>query len=339
MRIALLALVLSLVAAAPAAAAVEIHAHRGGPVAAGVPVTPEDTQESFAFGDSIGADVVELDAKLSSDRVPMVMHDATLDRTTDCDGQISQRTAAELAACHVDVIGTEADIRQVPGATVAIPKLADVLAWAKANDVHLNLEIKNQPTDPDYDGSSGFATAVLDAVTASGVPRDHVLIQSFWPPNLDVAKAAGFRTSFLTLAQSNNGSIEVAQSRGYDVMSPAWPPSSNPTDYVQRAHAAGKPVVPYTFNKADEVQAAVEAGVDGVIANDVIVAQHVIYGVDCPTSRTREASQRKSLARIRKARNRARGTNRIRLSAEVKRINGKRQAAKRLRLKVCTPGA
>jgi glycerophosphoryl diester phosphodiesterase len=341
MRIALLALLAALLVAAPAAhAAVEIHSHRGGPVAAGVPVTPEDTQEAFEYGHSIGADVVELDAKLSSDRVPVVIHDATLDRTTDCTGQVAQRNAAELAQCHVDILGTDTTIKQVPGSTVAIPKLADVLVWAKANGVKLNLEIKNQPTDPDYDGSPGFATAVLDAVTASGIPRDHVLVQSFWPPNLDVAKAAGYRTSFLTLAQSNNGSIEVAQARGYDVMSPAWPPSSNPADYVRRAHAAGKPVVPYTFNQADEVVAAVEAGVDGVIANDVIVAQRVVYGVDCPTARTREEGARASLAKARAARARAaRGAPRARAGAKVGRANVKRQTAKRLRLKVCTPGA
>ncbi|HEX8745282.1 MAG TPA: glycerophosphodiester phosphodiesterase family protein, partial [Thermoleophilaceae bacterium] len=103
MRSALLALVLTLALAAPAAAAVEIHSHRGGPIAAGEPITPEDTQEAFEFGHENGADIVELDAKLSSDRVPVVIHDATLDRTTDCTGQVAQKSAAELAACHVDV--------------------------------------------------------------------------------------------------------------------------------------------------------------------------------------------------------------------------------------------
>ena len=334
-----IALVLALLAAAaPVSAEVAIHGHRGGPVVAGDPFSPEDTQTAFDFADSIGTDVVELDAKLTSDGVPVIIHDATLDRTTDCAGEVAQRSAADLAGCHVDVIGTEDNIKQVPGARVPIPKLADVLSWAKANGVKLNLEIKNQPTDPDYDPGSGFATRVLDTVVASGIPRDHVLIQSFWPPNLDVAEGAGFRTAFLSLANSSNGTVEFAQSRGYEVVSPAWPIPNAP-DYVRRAHAAGKEVVPYTFNTADEVREAVEAGVDAVIANDVVVAQRVIYGTDCPAARLREAKLRSSLTKARARRNRARGAARRTAQTSVVRANVKRQAAKRLRLKVCTPGA
>ena len=337
-RLAPLTLVLLLLVLAGPAAAVEIHSHRGGPIAAGEAFTPEDAQPAFEFGHSIGTDVVELDAKLSSDGVPVVIHDATLDRTTDCSGQVGQKSLAELAGCHVDTIGTDTKLKPVAGARVPVPKLADVLAWAKANGVKLNLEIKNQPTDPDYDPSPGFATTVIQAVTASGIPRDHVLVQSFWPPNLDVAKAAGYRTSYLSLEPTNEQAIEFAASRGYDVLSPAWPLSDDPADYVRRAHARGLPVVPYTFNIAEEVEAAVKAGVDAVITNDVIVAQRVIYGVDCPAGRLRESKLRAALLRARRVRDRARGAARVRAQASVRRVNGKRQAAKRTRLKVCTPG-
>lgn len=339
-RLALGAIAISLALAAPASAVTAIHAHRGGPLEAGAPAFPEDAQPAFERAHSIGADVIELDAKLTSDDVPVVIHDATLDRTTDCTGQVAQKTAAELAACHVDVLGTDSTIKQVPGATVAVPRLADFLAWAKEAKAHINLEIKNQPTDPDYDSSPAFARAILAAVSASGIPTDRVLIQSFWPPNLDEAKAAGFRTSFLSLSQTNDGSIEFAQSRGYDVLSPAWPPSSDPKAYVDRAHAAGKPVVPYTFNKAEDVQAAIEAGVDAVITNDVIVAQRVIYGIDCPAAQAREASLRGALTKARRARARAKSRSAwASASASVRRVNAERQAAKRTRLKVCTPGA
>ena len=337
MRIPLLAVLLTLLLAAPASAVTEIQGHRGGPMAAGAPFTPEDAQPAFDYAHSIGSDWIELDAKISSDGVPVIIHDATLDRTTDCTGQVAQRTIAELGGCRVDTIGTDTSIKQVPGATVPIPKLADVLAWAKANGVRLNLEIKNQPTDPDYDPGPGFATKILETVTASGLPRDHVLIQSFWPPNLDVAEAAGYRTAFLTLANSSNGSIEFAQGRGYEVVSPAWPIPDAP-EYVKKAHAAGKQVVPYTFNTSEEIRAAVDAGVDAVISNDVIVAQRVIYGIDCPAARKRETKLGTSLRKARATRARARGAARRRADASVKRVNLKRQAVKRLRRKVCIPG-
>ena len=337
-RLALVAIASVLALVPPAQAAVEIQAHRGGPIEAGTAVQPEDSQPAFDRSDSIGADVVELDAKLSSDRVAFVIHDATLDRTTDCTGQVAQKTAAELAQCRVDTIGTDSKIKQVTGSTVAPPKLADVLAWAKANRVRLNLEIKNQPTDPDYDPTPGFATAIIDTVTASGIARDQVLIQSFWPPNIDIAEAAGYRTALLTLQGSQNGAIESAQARGYDVISPAWPiPSA--ADFVRRAHAAKKQVIPYTFNGVDDVVAAMDAGVDAVITNDVILAQRAIYGVDCPAAHAREAAHRQTMVKARARRSRSRGAARAAADASVKRANLRRQAAKRLRLRVCTPGA
>lgn len=323
-----------LLALAPAAAAApEIHSHRGGPLEDGVASTPEDTQTAFHRAVAVGTGVVELDAKLTSDDVPVVIHDATLDRTTDCSGRVDSRTAAELGACHVDILGTDTTIKEVPGSTEPISRLADVLAWAKANSVRLNLEIKNIPTDPDYDPTPAFAQAILGAVKASGIPSDLVLIQSFWPPNLNEAKAAGFRTSFLTLPQTNEQGIEYATANGYDVLSPAWPVSKS---YVDRAHAAGKPVVPYTFNKADEVKAAVEAGVDAVITNDTIVAQRAIHGVDCPTARVREAKRRAALESARRGRAKAKTTEaRARAAARVRSTNTARQAAKRLRRVVC----
>ena len=338
MRSFLLALALLLVAAAPASAVPSIHAHRGGPLHVGQPAQPEDTQPAFDASHAAGADVMELDAKLSSDGVPFVIHDATLDRTTDCAGQVRQKTAAELAACHVDTIGTDTKITQVPGAQVPMTKLADFLAWAKTQKAHINLEIKNQPTDPDYDNTPAFARAILAAVTASQIPKDRVLIQSFWPPNLDEAKAQGFRTSYLSLAQTNSAAIDFAKQRGYDVLSPAWPLANNNADYVRRAHEQGLPVVPYTFNNAEDVQAAIDAEVDGIITNDVAVAQRVIYGADCEQARAREAAQRKALAKARAARVGKRGDAWRAANAKVKSVNAKRQAAKRLRLRVCTPG-
>lgn len=335
MRPAPIVALLALVLAAPAGAEVGIHVHRGGPNLNGTAFSPENSQPAFDFTHPGGADVIELDAKLSSDGVAFVMHDATLDRTTDCTGEVASKSAAELARCRVDTIGTEDKIK--PGAAVPIPRLADVLAWAKQNGVKLNLEIKNQPTDPDFDPGSAFATRIVDTVNASGIPRDWVLFQSFWPGNLDVAKAAGYRTSFLTLAGADAGTLEYAQSRGYDVLSPSWPPS-NPREFVRRAHAAGKEVVPYTFNEAGEIRDAVEAGVDAVIANDLVVAQRAIYGTDCPAARLREGRLRTSLSKARTARNRARGAARVRANAKVTSVNARRQAAKRLRIKVCTPG-
>jgi glycerophosphoryl diester phosphodiesterase len=271
--IALGAAALTLAAAAPATAKTPfagIQAHRGGAMQNGTPVQPENSLEAFKNAhDNIHADVIEMDAKLTADNVPVIMHDATLDRTTNCTGPVRQRTAADLAAnCRIDTIGAEANVKPATGPGVAIPTLASVLAWAKTDKVKLSIEIKNQPTDSeDYDATPAFATAVLDTIDQSGIDKKLVLIQSFWPPNLDVAKARGFQTILLLLQQgANQQGIDLAKQ--YGAVSPGWPTAQDPKTFVENAHAAGLPVIPYTIDDAKEIDRALAVGSDAVITND-----------------------------------------------------------------------
>ena len=69
-----------------------VIAHRGNRAHA-----PENTLESLRQGIATGAEAIEFDLHLSRDGVPVVIHDPTLDRTTDQQGPVRDRTAAELA--------------------------------------------------------------------------------------------------------------------------------------------------------------------------------------------------------------------------------------------------
>src|SRR6187549_1440186 len=69
-----------------------VFAHRGGSALA-----PENTLAAFELGLRVGADGIELDVHLSADGVPVVVHDPTLERTTNAVGPVAARTAAELA--------------------------------------------------------------------------------------------------------------------------------------------------------------------------------------------------------------------------------------------------
>lgn len=249
-----------------AATAAGVHAHRGGPLSNGVPAQPENSLEAFRNAQRLGVDVIELDAKVTRDGVPVVMHDATVDRTTDCSGRVADLAAAEIAGCHIDMLGTDGNSVALRRSKVRVPTLAEVLRWARKSGARLNLEVKNVPNDDDFDPTPAFAQAVLDELARSGIPREQVLVQSFWPPNLDQAKAAGFRTSFLTLQQMNEGGVAFAAARGYDVLSPQWPVLT--PSYWQAAAAAGLPVVPWTLDDAESIATAVALGADAVITND-----------------------------------------------------------------------
>jgi glycerophosphoryl diester phosphodiesterase len=264
-------------AAEAAGAAPYIHAHRGGPLVDGEPRFGENTMPAFRDSARRGF-VLELDAKLTADRVPVVFHDATLDRVSDCAGRIAAKTYAELRACRVDILGTEGNFKQLgPGdpRLARIPTLARLLRLLRRTGARANIEIKNQPTDPDFDPGEEFATAIVDTIAASGVPRSSLIVQSFWPPNLELAKQRlpGAELSLLTLAAANDGGPAFAQSNGYGWVSPEWPEDAG---YVAQAHSAGRQIVPYTLDSATDIDAAARMGVDGVISNDPRLARRTV---------------------------------------------------------------
>lgn len=107
-----------------------ISAHRGGRAEA-----PENTVAAFRYAAGLGTPGAECDVHLSADGVPVVIHDDTVDRTTDGTGEIRDLTAAELA--QLDARSVHADWPEVAG----VPSFAQVLEVTKAID-YFEVEIK-----------------------------------------------------------------------------------------------------------------------------------------------------------------------------------------------------
>ena len=275
----------ALAGAPPAPAAPYIHAHRGGAIVKGKPTYPENTMPAFRQAARRGF-TLELDAKITADGVPVVFHDATLDRVTPCTGLLADRTFAQLRGCKLDVLGAEDHLRQLAPSDprrAPIPRLSTVLRLLRRTGASANIEIKNIPTDPDFDATSSFATTVTDAIKRSGVPSDQLIIQSFWPPNLTVAqqRLSAIDTSLLTLGANPSG-INLAHAEGNQWVSPQWPVSQ---DYVSEAHAAGLQVVPYTVDQPADIRSAFEIGVDALITNDPTRARRVFARAEGPPPR------------------------------------------------------
>jgi glycerophosphoryl diester phosphodiesterase len=262
-----------LAAAVPTAAAAQpqIHAHRGGTVLNGKPTYTEESLDAYRNAAKHGF-VFEVDAKLTADGVPVAIHDATLDRTTNCTGEVRSFTLAALRACRPDVLGSPGG--GLPTRTVSprgsIATIAQVLELARLTGSNVNLEIKNLPTDPDWDPSYAYADKVMDVIKAARLKRSQLLIQSFIPGNLDAAKRDlnGVQTSLLTIPAGSN-EITVAKDNGYTWLSPQWPFTAA---FVREAHRARKRVAPYTLNKSADVKAAARAKVDALITDDPLMA-------------------------------------------------------------------
>src|SRR5947208_14590484 len=109
-----------------------VVAHRGASA-----TFPENTLEAFEGAITAGADVVELDVRLTADGTPVVMHDADVSATTDGHGFVHTFSLSELRRLRVG--GTEA----------GVPTLAEALE-ALSGRCGVNVEVRNVPGEPAF---------------------------------------------------------------------------------------------------------------------------------------------------------------------------------------------
>ncbi|MBN8871030.1 MAG: hypothetical protein J0H66_14215 [Solirubrobacterales bacterium] len=259
---------------AEASASPWIQAHRGGAVENGKGTMPENSLPAFRQSAARGF-TLEADVKLTADKVPVVIHDDSLDRTTNCAGPVKDKTLAELENCEIDVIGIDDAAVDLPAGDkrrTQIPTLAQLLNLLKKTGASANIEIKNLPTDNDWDPTYEYAAIIANAIKGSGVPSSQLMIQSFLPKNLvkfhEIDPAP--TTSYLTLGVINSVGISSAVDNGIDWVSPQWPIDQQ---FVSDAHHAGLQVVPWTVDDAAGIREATALGVDALITNDPLMAR------------------------------------------------------------------
>lgn len=280
---------LALALAVVASASPYIHAHRGGPLKTVRgelrPAYPENSLPAFRHAADLGF-VLEMDAMVTADGRAVVMHDASLKRTTTCTGLVAERTLAEIREqCEIDVLGTDEISRHLgrrDDRRAKVPTLVQALELAHRKGVGANVEIKNYP-GPGFDPSPQFALRVAQEIKRSGFPPDDLILQSFLPGNVapfgDDPYFDSSETSFLSLASVNGVAVQIAAANGFDWVSPEWPVSS---EWISEAHDAGLRVVPYTFERRGGAKAATTAGADALIANDPLAAREAAKAVEPP---------------------------------------------------------
>lgn len=154
-----------------------IIAHRGASL-----VAPENTIAAFEGALQSGADGIEFDVRLSRDGVPVVIHDATLQRTGLVDGRVDELTADELE--QVDV-GSWFSSSTTPSAFAGerIPSLARVLKLCANSKGLLYVELKLRPRE-----RAELVHAVTKLVREFSL-ADRVVVESFDLASLEAIKA------------------------------------------------------------------------------------------------------------------------------------------------------
>lgn len=139
-----------------------IEAHRGDSES-----FPENTLAAFQGGVDAGADSIELDVHQTRDGAWIVMHDPTVERTTDGQGAIADMTLAQIRTLDAG------SWRGSAGRGQRVPTLDEAARFAAQHAIGLNVEIKT------FSDVATGPRSFVDVLRASGIGRDAVVVSSF----------------------------------------------------------------------------------------------------------------------------------------------------------------
>lgn len=235
----------------------------------------ENTIPAFGSAIAAGADVVEFDVRMTADGVAVVMHDPDVSRTTDGAGLVRELHLAEIKRLR---------IRTADGGETEVPTLEEALTCMSGRAA-VDVEIKNIPGEPDFDGSRELAVeATLRALEAVGFVG-FALLSSFSP--LSIARArelsSEVSTGLLTTADVEaRVALGFAHEQGHGWVLPftgavlAAGPSLAPD-----AHELGMRLGTWITDDPVVAVGLMRSGVDAVATNDpaaVVAARDEAFG-------------------------------------------------------------
>lgn len=237
-----------------------VIAHRGASAYA-----PENTVASFKLAAEMGADAVELDVKLTRDGVPIIMHDETVNRTTNAKGKVRELSLADFRQMDA---GTWKDPKY---AGEPVPTLEEVFD-AVASRVWINVELTNY-----YARGDALVPTVVALIQKMNLQK-RVLLSSFDPFNLRQARRLD---PSLPLAQLTSHDMAIYLRDAW--LAPFCPHEARHPDVAQLKqegvawyHRHHYRVNVWTNNDEAEMRDFVKQGVDGLITDMPDLARRVI---------------------------------------------------------------
>ena len=237
-----------------------VFAHRGGSALA-----PENTLAAFDNGLALGANGLELDVHFSRDGIVVVHHDDMLERTTNLQGPVAERTAGELSRADAGFFFRDRRGFPFRGRGIGVPTLADVLF--KYRDVRIILELKGPGVE--------LARATVETVRAAGA-IDRVCLGAFSARVLRAARA--FEPALATSASASDVRWALYRSwfrlpisrvryAGYQI--PEWAGRTHVVTprFIEAAHRAGLGVQVWTVDDPADATRLLAWGVDALITD------------------------------------------------------------------------
>ncbi|MEI6289157.1 MAG: glycerophosphodiester phosphodiesterase family protein [Chloroflexota bacterium] len=232
-----------------------IFAHRGASAYA-----PENTLAAFELAADQGAKAIEFDVKLTTDKQVVILHDQTLDRTTNGTGQVTKQSYAELKELDAGSWKSEKFSGE------PIPLLNDVLE-AVGKRVLINIELTNYATPMD-----GLVMYVAQIVKKHNL-QNRIMFSSFYFTNLLSARKLLPEVPIgLLILDGNQGWHQrvVSYMFKFDADHPYVTDVTGAM--VSRLHKAGRRVHVWTVNDPADMRKLRSMGVDGIFTDDPILA-------------------------------------------------------------------
>jgi glycerophosphoryl diester phosphodiesterase len=243
-----------------------IIAHRGASALA-----PENTLAAFKKAIEVGADGVELDVRLSKDGVPVVIHDATLLRTTGVNERVADLTAEQLSRLDAGTWFNAAyPARARPEfAAEGVASLRSVLQLLEMIEGPVYIEVKSETGEdvsPVVDAvcreiaeSPLLKKVIVESFHLGAIPRMRAVLPG-------VQTAALFAPKFLRLVRKEKYLINIARELGADHLSLHNALVSR--QLARKAERYGMPVTVWTVNTARWLSRAAKHGLYAVITDD-----------------------------------------------------------------------
>ena len=232
---------------------VRVCAHRG---CSGT--HPENTLPAFEAAVALGCEQIELDVWLSRDSTPVLLHDPSVERTTDGQGQVWALSDAQLFA--LDASGGKAGF-----AGVRVPTLEQALQVIPASveiNVHVHPARDSSPAAPED------SEALLREVCA--LLRQYERLKSSFVTGNETVMNAMSKLECLDVRRCmGSRSLDVYEGFSNDVNLYAIQPTNKKTDKAlcNALHATGRLVWPFYANDVGEMTRLIECGVDGILTD------------------------------------------------------------------------
>lgn len=198
--------------------------------------SPENTLASFEKAIALGVDMIELDVWLSSDKIPMVIHDETIDRTTSKTGLVTDYNAKELQQ-------------------LGIPTLRDVFKLVD-NRCEINVEIK----------TFSATQAVLNLIAKSTFDQSKILISSF---DWNALQEVRFHDEDIRIGVLTETDLDLAMAFAKFIKAEAIHPYYHllTAENVEKIKEKGFKVFPWTINEPEDITFVKSLEVDGIITD------------------------------------------------------------------------